>query len=122
MTQSRSRLRRASGLVCFMGPSFMPLTGRSLLLHLARRGWANIPVPRAPDGGRPSPRGTFSPPPGPVHWARGLATGVTPPAPPGNGANEAVMHRVLSLILGGGRGTRLYPLTALRSKPAVPVG
>src|SRR5437870_8709556 len=28
---------------------------------------------------------------------------------------------VLSLILGGGRGTRLYPLTKLRSKPAVPV-
>src|SRR5262245_32252981 len=31
------------------------------------------------------------------------------------------MQEVLSLILGGGRGTRLYPLTALRSKPAVPV-
>jgi glucose-1-phosphate adenylyltransferase len=31
------------------------------------------------------------------------------------------MHNVLSLILGGGRGTRLYPLTAHRSKPAVPV-
>src|SRR5262245_34184172 len=31
------------------------------------------------------------------------------------------MSDVLSLILGGGRGTRLYPLTALRSKPAVPV-
>src|SRR5438552_18149911 len=31
------------------------------------------------------------------------------------------MTRVLSLILGGGRGTRLYPLTGLRSKPAVPV-
>jgi len=31
------------------------------------------------------------------------------------------MHEVLSLILGGGRGTRLYPLTQLRSKPAVPV-
>ena len=31
------------------------------------------------------------------------------------------MHNVLSLILGGGRGTRLYPLTQLRSKPAVPV-
>src|SRR6202161_3670547 len=31
------------------------------------------------------------------------------------------MRNVLSLILGGGRGTRLYPLTASRSKPAVPV-
>src|ERR1700758_1978868 len=32
------------------------------------------------------------------------------------------MHRdVLSLILGGGRGTRLYPLTMLRSKAAVPL-
>src|SRR5437870_1772317 len=31
------------------------------------------------------------------------------------------MEHVLSLILGGGRGTRLYPLTKLRSKPAVPL-
>jgi glucose-1-phosphate adenylyltransferase len=31
------------------------------------------------------------------------------------------MFDVLSLILGGGRGTRLYPLTLHRSKPAVPV-
>jgi glucose-1-phosphate adenylyltransferase len=30
-------------------------------------------------------------------------------------------QEVLSLILGGGRGTRLYPLTMLRSKPAVPL-
>src|SRR5215475_10344973 len=32
------------------------------------------------------------------------------------------MKDVLSVILGGGRGTRLFPLTAHRSKPAVPIG
>lgn len=31
------------------------------------------------------------------------------------------MKNVLALVLGGGRGTRLYPLTQFRSKPAVPV-
>jgi glucose-1-phosphate adenylyltransferase len=31
------------------------------------------------------------------------------------------MPRVISLILGGGRGTRLFPLTHSRSKPAVPI-
>src|SRR5262245_38776059 len=32
------------------------------------------------------------------------------------------MLNVLSVILGGGRGTRLYPLTKKRSEPAVPIG
>jgi glucose-1-phosphate adenylyltransferase len=34
----------------------------------------------------------------------------------------AVNNEVLALILGGGQGTRLFPLTQLRSKPAVPIG
>ena len=32
------------------------------------------------------------------------------------------MNDVLALILGGGRGKRLFPLTHMRSKPAVPIG
>ena len=31
------------------------------------------------------------------------------------------MRNVVTLVLGGGQGTRLYPLTKFRSKPAVPV-
>lgn len=31
------------------------------------------------------------------------------------------MQNVITLVLGGGRGTRLYPLTKYRSKPAVPL-
>ena len=32
------------------------------------------------------------------------------------------MAQVLSIVLGGGKGTRLYPLTKERAKPAVPFG
>jgi len=32
------------------------------------------------------------------------------------------MKNVVTLVLGGGQGTRLYPLTKFRSKPAVPIG
>jgi glucose-1-phosphate adenylyltransferase len=31
------------------------------------------------------------------------------------------MNNILTLVLGGGRGTRLFPLTRYRSKPAVPL-
>ncbi|MFH2103367.1 MAG: glucose-1-phosphate adenylyltransferase [Chloroflexota bacterium] len=31
------------------------------------------------------------------------------------------LNDVLAVVLGGGRGSRLYPLTKLRSKPAVPI-
>jgi glucose-1-phosphate adenylyltransferase len=32
------------------------------------------------------------------------------------------MRSVLAIILGGGQGSRLFPLTEMRSKPAVPIG
>ena len=39
----------------------------------------------------------------------------------GQSGRAAVMKRVLAIILGGGAGTRLYPLTKMRAKPAVPL-
>lgn len=33
-----------------------------------------------------------------------------------------MMNNTVAIVLGGGRGTRLFPLTGIRSKPAVPLG
>lgn len=35
--------------------------------------------------------------------------------------NRDIMKTVSAIVLGGGRGTRLYPLTKVRAKPAVPL-
>lgn len=43
-------------------------------------------------------------------WTSGLGSGIF-----------SAVNNVVAVILGGGRGTRLYPLTQLRSKPAVPL-
>ena len=40
---------------------------------------------------------------------------------PNKSIDSAFMKRVLAIILGGGKGSRLYPLTKMRAKPAVPL-
>ena len=36
--------------------------------------------------------------------------------------SSQALRSTLTIIMGGGRGTRLFPLTHRRSKPAVPLG
>ncbi len=48
------------------------------------------------------------------------SSGASHPVPFAN-VKKPRMKNVLALVLGGGRGTRLLPLTQLRSKPAVPL-
>ncbi|MEX0787371.1 MAG: glucose-1-phosphate adenylyltransferase [Anaerolineales bacterium] len=36
--------------------------------------------------------------------------------------SQGSLEKVLGVVLGGGRGARLWPLTKLRAKPAVPIG
>ncbi|MFN3695675.1 MAG: sugar phosphate nucleotidyltransferase, partial [Ignavibacterium sp.] len=35
---------------------------------------------------------------------------------------SSILRDTITVILAGGQGERLYPLTAVRSKPAVPFG
>ncbi len=39
----------------------------------------------------------------------------------GAAPDYAALRKVAAIVLGGGRGTRLYPLTRVRAKPAVPL-
>src|SRR5688500_3136817 len=41
---------------------------------------------------------------------------------PGQAEEDKPITNVVTMILGGGRRTRLFPLTNMRSKPAVPIG
>ncbi|KAG2448228.1 hypothetical protein HYH02_006813 [Chlamydomonas schloesseri] len=53
--------------------------------------------------------------------ANGVAAGAAPSAGVYDPAGD-ISKTVLGIILGGGAGTRLYPLTKKRAKPAVPLG
>jgi len=73
-------------------------------------GWTRPPTERGHGASR-APRPAGYRPPGPqVVLARRSAA-----------VHNAAMNDCLAVILGGGRGSRLFPLTQKRSKPAVPL-
>jgi glucose-1-phosphate adenylyltransferase len=57
----------------------------------------------------------------PDRWGRHPRCGRAEVAPERHGTGGTTMTKTICLILGGGRGTRLFPLTKSRSKPAVPI-
>jgi hypothetical protein len=58
----------------------------------------------------------------PAAWARGFYTPTTLCAHILSASGAPRAQTVLGIILGGGAGSRLYPLTKKRAKPAVPLG
>ncbi|HVF11219.1 MAG TPA: sugar phosphate nucleotidyltransferase, partial [Abditibacteriaceae bacterium] len=54
--------------------------------------------------------------PGTIHFAPTISRGVTARG------QESVLQRTMVMLLAGGQGERLYPLTRDRAKPAVPFG
>jgi glucose-1-phosphate adenylyltransferase len=53
---------------------------------------------------------------------RDLVQKSSAPATAGAALPPGTMQRTLAIIMGGGAGTRLFPLTKDRAKPAVPIG
>ena len=103
-------------------------TGRTATLRAAsrpgtalRRGRAV--VARATPAANPSPRAASPPPPKAAFAAAAEAAAAVAAAASGSAALAPDMSKtVLGIILGGGAGSRLYPLTKKRAKPAVPLG
>src|SRR5438045_2738832 len=74
-------------------------------------------TPRDPATGRARSLNTFRArcQPIPDDWRRG-------PPPAERGGTVSTVTQVLSIVLAGGEGKRLLPLTLDRAKPAVPFG